>query len=67
MRMSGLHATAARQRRGVIARVAGAIAALALVAMAALPSTVALAEETAGSSLPAPVHTKTIADNGDGT
>lgn len=67
MRMSGLHATAARQRRGVIARVAGAIAALALVAMAALPSTVALAEETVGSSLPAPVHTKTIADNGDGT
>ena len=67
MRMSGLHATAARQRRGVIARVAGAIAALALVAMAAMPSTVALAEETAGSSLPAPVHTKTIADNGDGT
>lgn len=67
MRMSGLHATAARQRRGVIARAAGAIAALALVAMAALPSTVALAEETAGSRLPAPVHTKTIADNGDGT
>lgn len=67
MRMSGLHATAARQRRGVIARVAGAIAALALVAMAALPSTVALAEETTGSSLPAPAHTKTIADNGDGT
>lgn len=67
MRTSGLHATAARQRRGVIARVAGAIAALALVAMAALPSTVALAEETTGSSLPAPVHTKTIADNGDGT
>lgn len=67
MRTSGLHATAARQRRGVIARVAGAIAALALVAMAALPSTVALAEETTGSSLPAPAHTKTIADNGDGT
>lgn len=67
MRTSGLHATAARQRRGVIARVAGAIAALALVATAALPSTVALAEETAGSSLPAPAHTKTIADNGDGT
>lgn len=67
MRMSGLHATAARQRRGVIARVAGAIAALALVAMAALPSTVALAEETAGNGLPAPAHTKTITDNGDGT
>ena len=67
MRTSGLHATAARQRRGVIARVAGAIAALALVATAALPSTVALAEETTGSSLPAPAHTKTIADNGDGT
>lgn len=67
MRTSGLHATTARQRRGVIARVAGAIAALALVATAALPSTVALAEETAGSSLPAPAHTKTIADNGDGT
>lgn len=67
MRTSGLHATAARQRRGVIARVVGAIAALALVAMAALPSTVALAEETTGSSLPAPAHTKTIADNGDGT
>ena len=67
MRTSGLHATTARQRRGMIARVAGAIAALALVAMAALPSTVALAEETTGSSLPAPAHTKTIADNGDGT
>lgn len=67
MRTSGLHATAAHQRRGVIARVAGAIAALALVATAALPSTVALAEEAAGSSLPAPAHTKTIADNGDGT
>ena len=67
MRTSGLHATAARQRRGVIARVAGAIAALALVATAALPSTVALAEETAASSLPSPAHTKTIADNGDGT
>lgn len=67
MRMSGLHATAARQRRGVIARVAGAIAALALVATAALPSTVALAEEGAGNGLPAPAHTKTITDNGDGT
>ena len=67
MRTSGLHATAARQRCGVIARVAGAIAALALVATAALPSTVALAEEAAGSSLPSPAHTKTIADNGDGT
>lgn len=67
MRTSGLHATAARQRRGVIARVAGAIAALALVATAALPSTVALAEEGAGNGLPAPAHTKTITDNGDGT
>ena len=35
--------------------------------MAALPSTVALAEETAGNGLPAPAHTKTITDNGDGT
>lgn len=67
MRTSGLHATAARQRRGVIARVAGAIAALALVTTAALPSTVALAEEGAGNGLPAPAHTKTITDNGDGT